>query len=1512
MAPVKPASDNGPAPTRPRLQSINQDFSNLDEQLRQAAHIIGLPDDWITIEEGDVRSSIIRRLVRARAEWVLRWVLDKLKEETDAGKTARGNAIAWKLLDWMMHVLPVSRSAPHLRDAGFPSILERTLLENFDKATSLSSTSTSEDVDMEDASDSTETIREKAQTSRKQKRGTADTTPSKRVAHGFSDRVQLFRVVRSAVASIATLATASSKNDDTTQSELMKMVLRTESAQASRILRFWFTAVHQIITTSDTLEPDMHHYLDLSLALEIWELRVVDSKDEAGASADDFSTECLVPMLTLLDGLRAMRRADSALSSSMTIDRATQAIDKLLSRHLFAPSRVAFFADTPSESSDSGSRVREAKSLASYLEPLRAKLLQASQVEDAGEVLPADLALLFDAVPYLLDIVIRASPSRTPKGRLVEKPWIQAAFRSLAECAGCSLDAPPTDVTQPSAVTALEGALRTLQLHSVSIDTETLTNLFWYHCGVKYPEHRDKEVHWSLIAALIELDALIFVTEPKSHMKTTQKQQADLAEFIFEQISIVEFNGTGFADNALRITGDAEKDHTRPGHAADTRTGRTVILEQIVVPLMSAFARNRNLLGFLRRWDHQLVRSYRHENRKALKERTDPIWEDRTINKALVDLFEHSLTQGQIATSIQEHAKRMVELGNAMETETRENVNVKKLAAYKNASSSAVIIPAMLQSIRSDEIIESLKPHLHSLLMSYTTWVQVDRYSLHSRLAFSWFTLCQLLSKLWPIELHSSAKMQKELLHPLVEQATMDTSSSRKDQNGRRVDSLTRAAAMLFLLDVCDHLQTVPGSRELIQTSLRKIMTSLSSSRLEPKEYAKMIEFFCADFVTLFGYLDADACGESLKTLLLRLSKLDTENGSLIGCSLSQSIIEEGSSALKMAYYTALLEILSQDNEGRLHEMVIKAFLHTQPSAFPREKRETTLDRITELIGLEPQATTDLLSVMAHLMVVPNATAKLCTNAGIIFSIADKLHQQGQASPAALQLFQQLVQSILGHIIPNQEQVQNKSFLDEFASKLKPITKAAKQCSAPRLSILRATIMAQKQVELLDAEQYVKLLQQCLTDDGEDTASLEHALDAFNEIPISALEKAGRLDQTRAWLRKWIEDNADVESYKTVPSQSPVELVNYVARLHKTIARFGLYSSAKWIIELTLRLLQESAASGMKGSILDALKEALASLSTQEQLEVIPILTNVVNPQDRAASYQILNDLITTWDDKVEEDAGSKQQQLALLPRICVLLADSADHESFNALLTCINTILNDKPSLASQHSIECVLSVLVKLTSRSSPALAPTHATAIYTRLCETSRLILLVHRGRLGGRFHLLLPLLQGLLFCLFIPNASRSGALPSWLRTPTGIDPVRLTPANANQYSRLLSTLCNPPQSSITKAHHYQAQTSSRASKSKDLNDPVKAARERTSHFLYPLLASFCRFQLNGRLEAGVREKLMVGVYEVVGTAGLHKEGVDAMFAGLGRSERDVWRGVWGEWEGVRGRKEVFGRE
>jgi nucleolar pre-ribosomal-associated protein 2 len=1468
---------------------VNQDFSDLNEQIRQVAHIIRLPDNWASTEDATDRSSVLQHVVRARAEWVLRWLLDKLKDETEAGSEARANAATWQLLECMLYVLPVSRSAPHLRDAGFTSVLERALVENFDKDLDSPAGPTDGHAHSRNNSESSETVCDDTQPSRKRKRGSPAASPSKRTALASPDPVLLFRAISAVLRSIMGTATADSSYDST-QTELMKMVLRTESAQAARILKFWITAVQKLTART----PMQAAELDLSMVLEIWELRMIDANDNTGSSSDDFANECLVPTLQLVEDLKRMRPVTAGQHYTRTLDLTLQALDRLLSRHLLAPARSAFFNEVPADSKEDLSR-QEASVLTNSLGPLRAILLQTAQIEDAGEVVPSSLASSSKAIGHLLDLAIRASPSRTPKARLAERPWIQAVFLSLAECVGCSLNAAPEHATSKSAVAALRSALDVLRFHNVTIGSAVLRDLFWYHCGVKYPEHGEKQVHWVLIAALIELDASIFATEPRSVSNSSKDQQADLTEFLFDKISNTEFKGAAFTDI-----------QSLPDHAETAQEeSRGLILRSIITPLISAFSRNRNMLGFMRRWDDQLVKAYRFENRRALKEKKELIWEDRVLTQALAELFEQSLTQGQIATLLEEHAIRMNALSDALMVQTKEDVKVRKLAAYKEAASSAVIVPAILQATQSDDTLTTLRPQLHSLLELYAKWICDDQYSTYTRLSLSWCTLCQLMAKLWPIEIHASLQLQQQTLHPLIEKAAKDMTQGRQDTGGRKVDSRTRAAAIMFSFDACERLRAVPGSEVLVQDTTREILKSLSASQLEAKELAETMTQFCANFVQLLGDLDAQAARQSILTMLIRLSTFDEDSRDSISGSLSQAVFTEGNLALHDAYCAALSDALDNEDNSDLRQVVLSSLLQIQPTALARERRKAILDRMSTLWTAGPREALGIFSAIVQLMEVPNASAKISTDGGIIFDIALQIQKQGLNSRTILQQLQLLCQRTLAHIVPNQSQAQSRVFLGEYQKRLNSLTQGAKKVSPTGLAMLRATILEQKDSQLLGVKQHITLLKQCLTDDGTDgtdTASFEDVLDAFDELSPALLGDTTSLKATTSWLRTWIKENADLDSYITSSQSGSVEVAQYVARLHKLVARYRLYPDSKWLVALTKKLLCSPLPDEQQKLVLVSIAEVLTPLETSEKLSLVPLLSDNDNPYVQSASYSILKVLVSTLPDKISTDAVIKQKQHSLLPKICGLLVETSNAVRFSVLMDTIDTILNHKASLTTQHSVECVLAVLVKLTSRTSPDLPAEYASKIFVRLCETSRLLLLVHRNKLGGRSHILLPLLQNLLFCLFMPTSARSGALPLWLRSNTPNEPICLTPADAAQYTRLLSTLCNPPQSSISKAHQHSR-------KSKDLNDPVKAARERTSHFLYPLLASLCRFQLTGRLLPAVRAKLMPGLWEVVGTASLHKDELDAMFAGLSRSEKDVWRNVWGEWESVHGRKGRF---
>ncbi|KAF2438964.1 hypothetical protein P171DRAFT_436338 [Karstenula rhodostoma CBS 690.94] len=1465
MATAIQATTSLPAPTRPRLQAINQTYTDLDEQIRQATHIIGLPDDWDSLA-GEARSNVAKRVVGARADWVLRWILEKLKDAADGGALARASTKAWKLLDWMIEILPVSRCAPHLRDAGFLTILEKVLQERY---------SADAVIQPDPRDDSSETVQEDPQPSRKRKRGSGASTPSKRAALEFGGSVALFDAVATTVRSIRDKSDVQGKSAEAIQSEHMKMVLRTESAQAARILKNWLNAVLRIHSLGQETfgHPD---HLDLSLVVDIWELRAIDAKDDSGASVDQFSTECLIPSLLLSQVLHQPIKDGSRRSG---FRNTLSVLDRLIAKHVLIPSRTAFFnarseKDTPQHNG-------KAELFSSSLEPLSAKLLQAAQIQDSGVDMPAYFTPLFAAVPHLLHLVIRSSPARSPKARTTEKPWIQASLATLAQCVGCEL-APPEFAAPSASIAAVEACLTILASYDVNIDTQVLRDIFWFHSGLKYPLHQKRSVNWSLIAALVENDSSIFLADPKTASSSPEERPDDLAAFLFEHISTAKFESCEMYDDdrmevddqAVIIAAVQETSQVFPRENA---------VKKIIVPIVHAFSRNRQLLGFIELWDTELRRTV-PASRDPLAELHPRVWQDRHLLLALAEIFEQSLTLTQITTLFQKHAERLEQY-------------TKKHPA--KALSSAVITQAMLRSIKSDEIIDALQPAMLTAWKVFEAWVQHDGSSQPTALEMAWTSLCFLLRHLWPIHLHESAALQKEFIEALLDRAANDVNSARKEEPNRHIPSSCRTAAVIFVFVACDYLHTVPDTKEVIQKRLQKTLKAMAPGQMESQELGTTIELFCIEYAQLLAPFDADTAQKVLSRFLETVSGLDREmRGPLIE-TLSVSIFKQGNAIVEASFVAVLLNALGQANEN-LRTTSMSALLHISPSSLSREQREAALDKLLGLITALPSLAAPILNVMVNLMHVPNATAKISSDGNALFEIAQALHEVELEMPPTIQLLSDLVQLTLGHLLPNKDQAQNKVFFTRYEEKISSSSKKSKTCSLARLAVLSGTLLATYESgSLIPPTQYLEFLCKAL---NKWTSSQEFVLQAYNQIPLSVLRKDDALFKAaQETLRQWINSRYSLESPLKKPAAVPEDIQTDLSpTVLVTTAKFDLYQltgGTSRLFELASNLLQKDSIQKDNTHILQCLKETLAPLNAPEKLRLaygcISLADQDVPPQ---IAYQLLHVVVSAMDDKEEDESDLKAQQMALLPKICALLNKVRDDAAFNMLLDNINTILLHKSQMTSQHNIECVLTALLKLATRSSSRLSPAHAPAIYARLCETARFVLLLHRSRLGGRFHLLLPLLQGLLLCLFIPNLNRGAALPPWLDSLSPANPTRLTATNAAQYTHLLSTLCSPTQSSVQRTRSATT-----------LNDPIKAAREYASQYVYPLLSSFCRFQLYGRLDAEVREKLMPGIWEIVSVGQLNKDAIDAMFAGLAKSERDVWRGVWGEWVRVHGRKE-----
>lgn len=165
----------------------------------------------------------------------------------------------------------------------------------------------------------------------------------------------------------------------------------------------------------------------------------------------------------------------------------------------------------------------------------------------------------------------------------------------------------------------------------------------------------------------------------------------------------------------------------------------------------------------------------------------------------------------------------------------------------------------------------------------------------------------------------------------------------------------------------------------------------------------------------------------------------------------------------------------------------------------------------------------------------------------------------------------------------------------------------------------------------------------------------------------------------------------------------------------------------------------------------------------------------------------------------------------------------------------------------------------------------------------------LILLHRTKLGGRFHLVMSLLQSLLIGLFTPNSRHStsfiASLPPWLASGR----ARLTPAHATSYARVLSTLCSPTVSSVTSRKRHGSTA--------ELTDATKKAKAYAGQHVQTIVSQYCSCMLQGRLTPEMRSALIPGLFACLDV--MDMEAMRAMNAAMDASSRAIWRSLYGEW-------------
>lgn len=650
---------------------MNQKERDLEERLDEAAEILKLPSSWKARSlEPSHDGADQHQASIGRCEWVLKWLLEKLKAPSNT--QARSSHKAWLLLRSLVLLLPESVTARLLGPSDFLGIVEQTLRENetIDQHLPHSAAQV----------ESTLAQHESKSPSRKRKRDSESPSAVSAPEWWFSSP-PILMLVNDTIQAVVTLIQAARQRSDMISSEHLSSLLRVDFHKAVRVMALWQkTLSHLWPWELEVYQVSLEYpivILDTSIHAQSTQLQL----------AMMYSEHCLDSSLKLW----TRNRLDPKLGNEGLVRTAVcQQVDQLSLKYIILPARSAFSKSSPHVAAE---LPNIPDYLLSLLKPLRSEGSSHAEYEQA--------------IPHLWRLVIQATPRTNPRQRTHAEPWLRAVFAAVADNAGAPITGRQDANIRSESIKSLETLLDVCIQEEVQLGTRTLDELIRRHSGM--PSVDNSPTSWILIASALKLDANVFLPSPRN-----KDDPGSLDKGVLEHLSLVPWDKTGdpftefssIAPSAVVASPEAQNEFQKVYGLAPDHFCRA-----IPIALMEAYTNARRLPDFLSLWHAELTRSAAHIV-TGIGHST--VWEDRLFSQALGGLLERSLTGQQILETLLQFGHHFTKVGEAqtiLHHFTRSELD----ATGADASASLVVLDALLSSINSDDTIELAQDILLSL-----------------------------------------------------------------------------------------------------------------------------------------------------------------------------------------------------------------------------------------------------------------------------------------------------------------------------------------------------------------------------------------------------------------------------------------------------------------------------------------------------------------------------------------------------------------------------------------------------------------------------------------------------------------------------------------------------------------------------------------------------------------------------------------------------------------------------
>ncbi|OJD27932.1 hypothetical protein ACJ73_00660 [Blastomyces percursus] len=1464
------------------LLELEKGTSGLASQLHEAARIIGvdIPSSYSgrksDIRAGpDVAKKNDQKHSAPKEQWVLCWLMKKLKGSSQQHEQLQSNCYrlevkTWILLRQLFNRIPTKPLAFVLNENKFLLILKDVL-----GAISDASNSCPERPALQESlhSESSVTVQEspvsgsskRGQKRKRAENGLDSVAPVGGIAGSWIDT---FCAVLGIVKALISQPDQVSGVRSTGNSQL-KLVLRGESKIAAVIVGQSLALARKVVEEQDKghVELDAQLMPALPSVLEIWDLSSGRLGDPTNLSSDDpFSSHCLLEALHLLMVLRGIR------TESPEKTKVIQNLERIVVLQFILPLRQSFFSTYSAETMNANGSP-DSTQIKRVLRDIHSRWKKPDHSSNTK------------LLPTLLDIAVRSVPRDTFKRQVYEAPWLETLFVALSTIAGCPLFDDASWSTPHRDIPILERLLQVTLERQVSLSIKTVSRYAIRFSGlVENEEFRATE--WSLISKLIRTGVDVFL--PNSGIDGAEKLLSNLID---------------------RITSFSLVSNIMPNETYE------VIKHDVVIPLLKGFAGARAIGSFLNIWAGQLawIETSRLGGADIFYRF---VWEDDDLAAAfrplITDLFSGNQTKDRLQTILTQHSfddeakiseyyADIVLLDAILKPQLREGDSMlegKSLVQAFGIISDLISsqwkldwgwrlwrlsqrFVNRLSSYTDDgsmDLSTTLLPKAVDLLQSFHNQGSTTNISTNNCLeAFEAFKLVVLVAGRADSAKH--IQYLNEIIPRIAPAFNQVVKSAGPAWDGR-VDTMTSPEA------VCVGYLVV------------LLATPLAVSRLTSESRAALFNSLLtsverSELYTSTRLSRQASVGSNLESQLVEIWQSMTSNEWLL----------ETPAAVYDLVNTILHHLKEKNNPWHLS---IESLLGVPTRLIPRHQRGMLLDFLqqTMLTGQLSSRTlrTDILTLMTRLAGLPKSSAQITSDCEEPWKLSNAISLSKEDSSSTMlpfQSFRQLHKAIIDRVLVSSE-AQRHSYFQKTFDKVSAVVQKYDYASFDNMEFFMLVLSlgalhnhhehfdGNLKVETLNALRE-KVLNILISDlrSFEQNMKKDRELLGVNALTglLNALEDFGDMMKTNQEARKTIRK---VEERLTTVSDD----------IHtKRLAKRRLVSSQKpgkdleHIMMQSLSLFPIDQLYGEEQQmLLRDIRHKLSSLSEKKLVRFVrQIRESGFAGQDAAHRLLLTGVVISCFEPVEDQDTQTSKELSALFTALLQCLIEATAIERFSLATECIEMLLRNRSRSITQWNIDNTLGTIAIVISTQGPRITGEYAGVLYTRICQLLGLVFGQYRQKLSGRFHLVLPVMQRLLRLLFTPSSrpqrSSNSQLtpPPWANSHNANSLLR-RPSHATQFTRLLTTLCDPTVSAVKRVQRSNS----------GLTDNTKKVKSLAGQHLQYLVMEYAICQLRGQLAPEMKAALMPGFYSVLDV--MSKETMRGMNAAMDSSSRAVFKSLY----------------